>query len=92
VTHVWRCLVLVVSVLALAGCGRVAQSQACERFVECVQALDARRGNVTNVARYEPAGPCWGSGEAAELCTGSCERGIVVLQQSYPGLECRGAP
>jgi hypothetical protein len=54
----------------------VGQAAACERYVACIRALDQRRGQITNLDRFEAGGPCWGSQEGATLCERACVRGL----------------
>ena len=74
---------LLLAALASTGCGgAVAQTAGCRDFVSCVQALDARDGETTDVARYVPGGACWGGEVGAKLCDDSCIRGLARLRAS----------
>ena len=59
-----------------AACDGVEQAGACERYVACIQAVDANLGRATDVDRFDAGGACWGSEEGALLCERACNRGL----------------
>jgi hypothetical protein len=78
--------------LALAGCTSPEQSPSCKAFVACVRALDTQAGTLTDTARFEPDGDCWGNPDGAALCTTACARGTTKLKEQHPALACEVTP
>ncbi|TNE85254.1 MAG: hypothetical protein EP330_26365 [Deltaproteobacteria bacterium] len=75
-----RCFFLIAM---LGGCApEVEPSAACEAYVTCLGARDLARDRNTDVERFVAGGACWGSHEAAEFCTGACERGLDWLREA----------
>lgn len=75
----------------LSACADTAQTQACQDYVACQQAIDAQLGQETDLLRFEAAGECWGGIEAgAQLCDRSCVKGLEFLRARQPDLpeEC----
>lgn len=72
--------------LLLVACGgEVEPTPECVAYVQCLQARDVARGRSTDMERFEAGGACWGSHEAAEFCSGGCERGLVWLREAEAG-------
>lgn len=76
---------------ALGACSSEgpAQTEACEAYVSCLQARDARLGVQTNADRFEAGGACWGSEDGAHLCDTACSRGLEFLASHDPAPECQ---
>lgn len=76
----------------LAGCwgNPVSQAPACQAWVGCIRALDAREGETTDLERFVEGGFCWNNPTLAEGCTTACERALERLREREPGLpsEC----
>lgn len=77
---------------AFLSCGGgVEQAPSCARYAECIRALDELRGIETDLDRFDPGGPCWGSEEGAKVCTQACTRGLAFEAERWPDppAECR---
>lgn len=71
----------------LSACADTAQTQACQDYVACQQAIDAQLSQETDLLRFEADGECWGGIEAgAQLCDRSCVKGLEFLRERQPDL------
>ena len=68
--------------ISFFSCAVYEQTQICKQFVRCVGDLDLLKGMNTNTKRFEADGGCWGSEAGSELCSGACERGLVVVRKT----------
>lgn len=73
--------------ILLSGCaGEVTQTEACARWVSCIDARDEQLGIETDNLRFEASGSCWSGAEGAALCDAACEDGLVWMQEAYADL------
>lgn len=63
--------------LLVLACAEVSQTDACARYVACIQAKDTDAGTTTDVVRFQPEGECWGTPAGADLCDRSCVNGLA---------------
>ena len=77
-------------VLVFAGCAEVGPSDACVDYVACIRAQDDASGLVTDVARFEEGGACWGNPDGAGLCDRACDNGLEWMREEVADLpeEC----
>jgi hypothetical protein len=76
----------------LSACGGgVEQAPACARYTACIRALDERVERETDLDRFDPGGPCWGSEVGGTLCERACTRGLAweAARNPDPPAECR---
>lgn len=88
-----RCWLVSAILILATSCfgGPVDQAAVCAQYVRCIEAIDQRAGQTTNLVRYEQAGACWNNSEIAELCTTSCERALARIAELEPSapMECQ---
>ena len=69
---------------SLGACDAVfppAQTPACQRFVVCQLAIDARDRTQTDVGLFQPDGFCWQSSENAGACDATCQAALESLAE-----------
>lgn len=91
--HLKPPIVLLVSCVILAGCGRSIDQGVCPQYVACVEATGTPSATVR--ATYGDEGVCWseGEGEVALLCRAHCDDNLAGLALVWPDVpECQPPP